>query len=43
IHQSLVSVYTELGYEVVEVPWGTVPERVGFVRSVIGLLGEVAD
>ncbi|XEV12596.1 AAA family ATPase [Vibrio alginolyticus] len=43
IHQSLVSVYTELGYEVVEVPWGTVPERVGFVRRVIGLLGEVAD
>ncbi|GAJ72114.1 LOW QUALITY PROTEIN: predicted ATPase [Vibrio sp. JCM 18904] len=43
IHQSLVSVYTELGYEVIEVPWGTVPERVGFVRRVIGLLGKVAD
>lgn len=43
IHQSLVDIYAELGYEVVEVPWGSVPERVGFVRRVIGLVDEVAD
>ena len=43
IHQSLVDIYAELGYEVVEVPWGSVLERVGFVRRVIGLVDEVAD
>ncbi|MHA2859421.1 AAA family ATPase [Vibrio harveyi] len=41
IHQTLVDTYTELGYEVVEVPWGSVAERVVFVRRVIGLVAEV--
>ncbi|MDA0132420.1 AAA family ATPase [Vibrio harveyi] len=41
IHQTLVDTYTELGYEVVEVPWGSVAERVVFVRQVIGLVAEV--
>ncbi|HHG3599135.1 TPA: AAA family ATPase [Vibrio parahaemolyticus] len=43
IHQILINTYVELGYQVVEVPWGSVEERVGFVRRVIGLVGEVAD
>ncbi|MGR5377748.1 AAA family ATPase [Vibrio harveyi] len=41
IHQTLVDTYTELGYEVVEVPWGSVAERVSFVRQVMGLVAEV--
>ncbi|GEA24065.1 AAA family ATPase [Vibrio harveyi] len=41
IHQTLVDTYTELGYEVVEVPWGSVAERVVFVRQVMGLVAEV--
>ncbi|MGR4989741.1 AAA family ATPase [Vibrio rotiferianus] len=40
IHQTLLDTYHELGYEVVEVPWGTVNERVEFVRSAVGLVGE---
>ena len=31
IHQQLVSTYQALGYMVVEVPWGTVSERVDWV------------
>ncbi|WP_041057225.1 AAA family ATPase [Vibrio owensii] len=41
IHQTLVDTYVELGYEVVEVPWGSVEERVAFVRQVMGLVAEV--
>ena len=41
IHQTLVDTYTELGYDVVEVPWGSVAERVAFVRQVMGLVAEV--
>ncbi|HDM8154563.1 TPA: AAA family ATPase [Vibrio harveyi] len=41
IHQTLVDTYTELGYEVVEVPWGSVAERVVFVLQVMGLVAEV--
>ncbi|WP_010444971.1 AAA family ATPase [Vibrio rotiferianus] len=41
IHQTLVDTYTELGYDVVEVPWGSVAERVVFVRQVMGLVAEV--
>ncbi|MDC5850536.1 AAA family ATPase [Vibrio europaeus] len=37
IHQVLVETYTELGYQVIEVPWGTVAERVAFVRQVVDL------
>ncbi|MDF2154006.1 AAA family ATPase [Vibrio sp. CAU 1672] len=37
IHQTLIDIYAELGYQVVEVPWGTVHERVEFVRLVTGL------
>ncbi|WP_045460412.1 AAA family ATPase [Vibrio hyugaensis] len=40
IHHALVETYAELGYEVVEVPWGTIPERVEFVRRVTGLVVE---
>ena len=40
IHHALVEAYAELGYEVVEVPWGTIPERVEFVRRVTGLVVE---
>ncbi|WP_428775174.1 AAA family ATPase [Vibrio sp.] len=37
IHHSLVNVYTKLGYQVVEIPWGTVPERVEFVCQVAAI------
>ncbi|MEL7290500.1 MAG: AAA family ATPase [Pseudomonadota bacterium] len=37
IHQTLVETYAELGYHVVEVPWGSVAERVDFVRITLGL------
>ncbi len=40
IHQTLVATYVDLGYQVVEVPWGSVEQRVRFVQQVIGLLGE---
>ncbi|WP_425666207.1 AAA family ATPase [Vibrio tubiashii] len=40
IHQVLVETYSELGYQVVEVPWGTLAERVAFVRQVLGLDAE---
>lgn len=40
IHQTLVGTYAELGYHVVEVPWGSVAERVDFVRITLGLEGE---
>lgn len=43
IHHNLVNTYVELGYEVVDVPWGTIAERVGFVRRVIGLVGELEE
>lgn len=41
IHQTLVDIYTGMGYQVVEVPWGTVEERVAFVRRVTCLDDEV--
>ncbi|EGA70835.1 ATPase [Vibrio sinaloensis DSM 21326] len=41
IHQVLVSTYAALGYQVVEVPWGSVAERVAFVQQVMGLVAEV--
>ncbi|WP_070968285.1 AAA family ATPase [Vibrio sonorensis] len=40
IHEKIVSTYAELGYEIVNVPWGSVVERVAFVRQVTGLLPE---
>lgn len=43
IHQTLVDTYVELGYDVVEVPWGTIRERVEFVRRVVGLVDEVTN
>ncbi len=33
IHQQLVSTYQALGYEVVEVPWGSVEERANWVLT----------
>lgn len=35
IHQRLVESYSELGYQVVEVPWGSVTERVAFIRRAL--------
>ncbi|MEZ8631856.1 AAA family ATPase [Vibrio lentus] len=37
IHYALVRVYQELGYEVVEVPFLPVEERVLFVKSLLGI------
>ena len=37
IHHALVNVYQELGYEVVEVPFMSVDERVQFVESHLGI------
>ncbi|MDV6253238.1 AAA family ATPase [Vibrio sp. EA2] len=38
IHQTLVDTYIQLGYEVIEVPWGTVEERLRFVQGVTSLV-----
>jgi len=35
IHQALVAVYQQLGYQVVDVPWGTLDERVAFIESAL--------
>ncbi|MCG9597728.1 AAA family ATPase [Vibrio sp. Isolate25] len=43
IHDMLVRTYSELGYQVIEVPWGTVKERVAFIRQVTGLVTEVTN
>ncbi|WP_423840051.1 AAA family ATPase [Vibrio mytili] len=40
IHQTLVDTYVELGYQVVEVPWGTVVERVAFVEQINQLVDQ---
>ncbi|MFS1441278.1 MULTISPECIES: AAA family ATPase [unclassified Vibrio] len=37
IHHALVNVYQELGYEIVEVPFMSVAERVQFVESHLGI------
>ena len=37
IHNSLMSIYQNLGYEVVEVPFMSVEERVQFVESHLGI------
>lgn len=39
IHQVLVETYLELGYQVVEVPWSCVAERVKFISGELGLCG----
>ncbi|UUM30536.1 AAA family ATPase [Vibrio japonicus] len=43
IHRILVKTYAELGYQVLEVPWGTVEERVAFVQQVTGLVTDLED
>jgi predicted ATPase len=35
-HRSMVDVYSDLGYELVPLPLAPVPERVRFVRQIIG-------
>ncbi len=35
IHEALEAIYQQLGYQVVEVPWGTLEERVAFIESAI--------
>ncbi|ROV60278.1 ATPase [Vibrio ponticus] len=37
IHDALVAIYQQLGYQVVEVPWGSLDERVAFIESAIAL------
>ncbi|MDR9826358.1 AAA family ATPase [Vibrio sp. FNV 38] len=37
IHQLLCDTYREQGFELIEVPWGTVAERVAFVEKQFGL------
>ncbi len=37
IHNALVAIYQQLGYQVVEVPWGSLDERVAFIESAIAL------
>ncbi|NVD05312.1 ATPase [Vibrio sp. JPW-9-11-11] len=43
IHQVLVETYTELGYQVVEVPWSSVAERVAFVANALALHHQAAN
>lgn len=35
IHQALMAVYLQLGYQVVDVPWGTLEQRVEFIESAL--------
>lgn len=35
IHQNLISAYSDLAYEIVEVPWGTIESRVNFIKAQI--------
>ena len=35
IHDALVAIYQQLGYQVVEVPWGTLEQRVTFIESAL--------
>lgn len=37
IHQLLCETYVELGFEVIDVPWCSVEERVEFVKSQLGI------
>ena len=37
IHDSLVAIYQNLGYEVIEVPLMSVEERVHFIESHLGI------
>ncbi|MGL6260259.1 AAA family ATPase [Vibrio sp. WXL210] len=37
IHQNLISAYSELGYELIDIPWGTVEERVNFIKAQLTL------
>lgn len=43
IHQLLVESYTELGYQVVDVPWGSVTERVAFIRRALASEAMLSD
>ncbi|OLQ86056.1 ATPase [Vibrio panuliri] len=40
IHDALVAIYQQLGYQVVEVPWGTLEERAAFIESTLALSTE---
>lgn len=37
IHEALVTIYQQLGYHVVEVPWGALAERCAFIESALAL------
>ncbi|WP_260260156.1 AAA family ATPase [Vibrio intestinalis] len=37
IHESLVAVYQQLGFEIKEVPWGTVEQRVAYIEQSLAL------
>lgn len=43
LHQSLIEAYTELGYQVVDVPWGSVAQRVNFVCAQVKLTSNVIN
>lgn len=43
IHRILAETYTELGYQVVDVPWASVTERVTFVAKQLALSGETVN
>ncbi|MEZ8585475.1 AAA family ATPase [Vibrio cyclitrophicus] len=43
IHHALVTVYQELGYEVVEVPFMSVEERALFVKSHLGIKSSIPN
>lgn len=40
IHQALIEAYQGVGFEVVDVPWGNVAERVSFVEQYLNLQTE---
>lgn len=37
IHESLVAVYQQLGFEIKEVPWGSVAQRAAFIEQSLAL------
>lgn len=37
IHDTLLATYRELGFEVIEVPWGSVAQRAQFVADTLGI------
>lgn len=38
IHDTLIETYRELGFDVIEVPWGSVTQRVQFIAMTLGFV-----